>query len=68
MVFIVQAKSSRPGEGVFRVEKTTREDAFETAAGLMGQGMDGVCIIDETGRTILPQGFAEFLLLGEPDA
>jgi hypothetical protein len=62
MTFIVQADSRRSGEGTFTVRKTTRKDAFETAVGLMGQGMDGVIILDEeTGRTYKSSEFADFI-------
>ena len=50
MSFIVKANSLRPGEGSFHAETLTRESAVETALGLVGEGMDGVTITDETGR------------------
>jgi hypothetical protein len=59
-VFIVRANSGRSGEGSFRAEKATRKDAIETAVGLMGQGMEGVTITDETGRIYRPSEFDKF--------
>lgn len=58
MAFVVQAKSSRPGEGSFRAE--TRKDAVKAAVDLIGQGMDGVTITDEDGRVFAPQEFSRF--------
>jgi hypothetical protein len=60
MVYVVQAKSGRPGEASFRAEKATRKDAIRTAVGLLGQGMDGVTITDEAGRAYTHAEFTRF--------
>jgi hypothetical protein len=60
VAFVVQAKSSRPGEGSFWAEKATRKDAVMTAADLIRQGMDVVTITDEDGRVFEPQEFSRF--------
>jgi hypothetical protein len=64
MPFIVTSNSQRPGEGTFRAHKKTRKDAFETAIGLMGQGMEGVTITDtdQKGRIYQPPEFAKFVI------
>jgi hypothetical protein len=50
MAFVVRAISGKLGDGTFIVDKATRKDAFETAAGLLGQGMSGVTIMSDDGR------------------
>jgi hypothetical protein len=61
MAFVVRADSKKPGEGAFIVDKATRVDAFETAVGLLGQGMSGVTIMGDDGRVYQAIEFAEFL-------
>jgi hypothetical protein len=58
MGFIVESVSKRPGEPPFRVTKATRKDALETAIGFLGQGMQNVSIVDETGRVFSIQEFS----------
>jgi len=58
MGFIVESVSKRPGEPPFRVTKATRKDALETAIGFLGQGMQNVTIVDETGRVFSIQEFS----------
>ena len=58
MGFIVESVSKRPGEPPFRVSKATRKDALETAIGFLGQGMQNVSIVDETGRVFSIQEFS----------
>ena len=64
MAFVVQARSSRPGQGSFWAEKATRKDAVMTAVDLIEQGMDLVTITDEDGRVFEVQEFAEFFAVG----
>jgi hypothetical protein len=59
MAFVVRAISGKPGDGTFIVDKATRKDAFETAAGLLGQGMSGVTIMSDDGRVYTTAEFAE---------
>jgi len=58
MCFIVESVSKRPGEPSFRVTKATRKDALETAISFLGQGMQNVSIVDETGRVFSIQEFS----------
>jgi hypothetical protein len=60
MSFIVKANFLRPGEGSFQAERFTRKSAVETALRLVGEGMDGVTITDETGRVFKTAEFAAF--------
>jgi hypothetical protein len=64
MGFLVKAIPRRPGEGSFQVETPTRKAAVETAVGLVGQGMDGVTITDETGRVFETAEFSAFFRAG----
>jgi len=50
MPFVVRADSGKPEEGTFRADKVSREDALETAIGLLGQGMTRVTITDDAGH------------------
>jgi hypothetical protein len=60
MSFVVNGNFLRSGEGSFQAETFTRKAAIETAIGLVGQGMDGVTITDETGRVFKTAEFAAF--------
>jgi hypothetical protein len=66
MVFTVQAKSCRPGEGCVVTDTTNRKDAVDMAVGLLGQSMTDVVILDEDGLVYQPEGFARFLAKGAP--
>jgi hypothetical protein len=57
MAFIV--KAGRPGEGSFSAEKTTKEEAIATAAGLLAKGLEDVTITDEAGRVFNLHEFRE---------
>jgi hypothetical protein len=64
MGFLVKANSRRPGEGSFQAEEPTRKAALKTAIGLVGQGMEGVTITDESGRVFETAEFAVFFREG----
>jgi hypothetical protein len=57
MGFIV--KAGRHGEGSFSAEKTTKEEAIATAAGLLAKGLEDVAITDEAGRVFNLHEFRE---------
>jgi hypothetical protein len=57
MAFVVRAKSAHTADGTFQAEEATRSDAVKTAVDLLGKGMEGVTVTDETGRVFTPFEF-----------
>jgi hypothetical protein len=66
MAFVVRADSSNPTDGVFLAVKPTWKDALLTAIDLLGQGLTGITITDESGRVFTTREFAEAFVGDRP--
>jgi hypothetical protein len=67
MTFVIQGKSTKPGEGHFWTEEATAKEAIKRAVELLGNGMVEVAILDNNdGRIYEPTQFAELFRKNPP--
>jgi hypothetical protein len=63
MPFVMRVASEKAGEEKFLEGRSTRKAAVAAARKLIGQGIEGVTLMDEDGRVCLPEEFNTFLML-----